>query len=502
MRAIISVSNKNGIVEFAQKLEKLGVEIFSTGGTYKFLVKNDVKVKKVFELTKFEEIMGGRVKTLHPKIHGGILANRNIKSHLEDMKKNDIKSIDLVIVNLYPFRDIIKKDVELDEAIENIDIGGPSMLRSAAKNYKYVTVLVEPEDYEKVIEELKKDGKTSEQTRMELSVKAFEHTANYDSIISNYFRNTINAEFSQKYFNISFENGRELRYGENPHQNGYYYGDKNILFTKQIWGKELSYNNINDANGAINLLLEFEKPTSVNLKHANPCAVATGDNVYDAYVSAYECDPVSIFGGIVAVNREVDEKLAKKLVEIFLEIVIAPKFSEEALKILKGKKNLRLLEIDLNKTEKNKKEIKSVLGGILVQDSDDLLAEKFDIVTKKKPNLKIIEQMHFAYKVVKHQKSNAICLVKDGKTIGLGTGQVSRVFATDNSINFSKFDTKGSVLASDAFFPFRDSIELVAKAGVKAIIQPGGSIRDKEVIDACNEYGITMIFTGTRHFKH
>jgi phosphoribosylaminoimidazolecarboxamide formyltransferase/IMP cyclohydrolase len=501
VRALISVSDKSGIVEFAKQLEELGVEIYSTGGTFKAIESAGVKVNKVSDLTKFEEIMDGRVKTLHPKIHGGILADRDKESHLLDMKNNDIKPIDLVVVNLYPFKEVIKKDITLDEAIENIDIGGPTMLRSAAKNYKHVTVIVEPEDYDKVIAEIKEDGNTALDTRRKLSIKTFEHTANYDSVISNYFRNQIDEDFEQKYFNISFENGSKLRYGENPHQRGYYYGDVNPLGAKQLWGKELSYNNLNDATGAIELLMEFDKPTAVNVKHTNPCGVASAENVYEAYIKAYECDPVSIFGGIVAVNKIVEKNLAEKLSEIFLEIIIAPDFTDEAIAILTKKKNVRILQLD-TKEIVEKTQIKSVIGGILVQDKDNELFEKFDVVTEAKPSEEMIDDLNFAFKVVKHQKSNAVCFIKEEQSIGLGTGQVSRVFSTDNAVNFSKFDIKGSVLASDAFFPFRDSIDLAAKAGVKAIIQPGGSIRDQEIIDACNEYGIAMIFTGMRHFKH
>lgn len=501
MRALISVSDKSGIVEFAKQLEELDVEIYSTGGTFKAIESEGVKVSKVSDLTKFEEIMDGRVKTLHPKIHGGILADRDKESHLSDMKNNDIKPIDLVVVNLYPFKEVIKKDTSLDEAIENIDIGGPTMLRSAAKNYKHVTVVVEPEDYDKVIAEIKEDGNTTLDTRRKLSIKTFEHTANYDSVISNYFRNQIDQDFEQKYFNISFENGSKLRYGENPHQRGYYYGEVNPLGAKQLWGKELSYNNLNDATGAIELLMEFDKPTAVNVKHTNPCGVASAVNVYEAYIKAYECDPVSIFGGIVAVNETVEKNLADKLSEIFLEIIIAPDFTDEALEILTKKKNVRILQVDTKKINE-KTQIKSVIGGILVQDKDNELFEKFDVVTETKPSEEMLDDLNFAYKVVKHQKSNAVCFIKEEQSIGLGTGQVSRVFSTDNAVNFSKFDIKGSVLASDAFFPFRDSIDLAAKAGVKAIIQPGGSIRDQEIIDACNEHGIAMIFTGMRHFKH
>jgi phosphoribosylaminoimidazolecarboxamide formyltransferase/IMP cyclohydrolase len=502
LKALISVSDKTGIAAFAKELDQLGVEIYSTGGTYKVIEAAGVPVHKVSELTHFEEIMDGRVKTLHPNIHGGILANRNVKSHMDDMNRLGIDPIDLVVVNLYPFRKVIQNDITLDEAIENIDIGGPTMLRSAAKNYHHVTVVVEPEDYAVVLDEIKTNGKTTLKTRQKLSVKTYEHTGNYDAIISRYFRAQIGEDFEQKYYNLSFENGIQLRYGENPHQKGYYYGSETPLMAEQLWGKQLSFNNINDASGAINLLMEFDKPTSVNVKHANPCGVATSEDIYEAYVKAYDCDPISVYGGIVAVNRPVNEQLAAKLSEIFLEIIIAPEYTEEALDILKKKKNLRLLKLDVEKLKRASQEIKTVVGGVIVQDQDEKLGEKFEVVTKTKPDVKMVDEMHFAFKVVKHQKSNAICLVKNNQTVGLGTGQVSRVFAADNSIHFSNYDTKGSVMASDAFYPFRDSIDLAAKAGIKAIIQPGGSIRDQEVIDACNEHGIVMIFTGMRHFKH
>jgi phosphoribosylaminoimidazolecarboxamide formyltransferase/IMP cyclohydrolase len=502
MRALISVSDKTGIAAFAKDLEDLGVEIFSTGGTFKAIKKAGVKVNKVSDITEFEEIMDGRVKTLHPNIHGAILANRSVKSHMEQMKRLGMTPIDLVVVNLYPFKKVIQKEISLDEAIENIDIGGPTMLRSAAKNFHHVTVVVEPEDYETVIEEIRTHGNTTLATRQKLSVKTFEHTANYDTVIGNYFRKQIEEEFPRKYYNMTFDHGVALRYGENPHQKGYYYGASKPLLAEQLWGKELSFNNINDASGAINLLMEFKESTAVNVKHANPCGVATAHTIHEAFDKAYACDPLSIFGGIVALNRPVDEKLALKLSEIFLEIIIAPLFTECALAVLKKKKNVRLLKLDIDEITGSEEEIKTVVGGIIVQDRDDLIAETFDIVTDVKPDAKTIDDLYFAFKVVKHQKSNAICLVKDHATIGLGTGQVSRVFAADNSVKFSNFDTEGAVLASDAFFPFRDSIDLAAKSGVKAIVQPGGSIRDDEVIKACNEQGIVMIFTGMRHFKH
>lgn len=500
MRALISVSNKEGITELALKLRQLKVEIFSTGGTYELLKSAGIKVEKVSDLTGFEEILDGRVKTLHPRIHGGILADLSNPEHLRALKEHHIEPIDLVIVNLYPFREVIKGKPTYHEVIENIDIGGPTLLRAAAKNHRHVTVVVEPEDYDKVLEALSSGGVTAA-LRKKLAVKAFEHTANYDTLIGSYLRGKIGETFEQHHYNFSYPGARPLRYGENPHQKAAYYGDENPVGCQQLSGKELSYNNLNDTSRALQLLGEFTLPTAVNLKHGNPCGVASAKDLLTAYQRAREADPASLFGGVVALNGTVDLALARELSGTFLEIVIAGGFDKEALKVLAKKKNLRLLKIDPHQSIETT-EIRSVLGGILVQDRDQHLLEKFEVVTREKPTVGLIDDLHFAYKVVKHQNSNAVCVARDLKTLGLGTGQVSRIFATQNSLDFSLSDPRGAVLASDAFFPFRDAVDLMAEKGIKAIIQPGGSIRDQEVIDACNEHGIVMIFTGLRHFKH
>ncbi|OPL09496.1 MAG: bifunctional phosphoribosylaminoimidazolecarboxamide formyltransferase/inosine monophosphate cyclohydrolase [delta proteobacterium ML8_F1] len=500
MRALISVSNKEGIVELARQLRALKVELVSTGGTCQLLKDSGIKVQKVSEVTGFEEILDGRVKTLHPRVHGGILADRDNPEHLRQLKANHIEPLDLVIVNLYPFREVVEGKPACDELIENIDIGGPAMLRAAAKNHKHVTVVVEPGDYQQVLSELKAGGVTMA-LRKKLAVKAFEHTANYDTLIGATLRDRIHEEFEQHYFNFSFSGSRPLRYGENPHQGAVYYGEAHPLGCLQLSGKELSYNNLNDVSRALGLLREFTLPTSVNLKHGNPCGVASAENISQAYQKAYEADPVSVFGGIVALNGKVEEALARQLYSTFLEIVIAEEFSDGALKILSEKKNLRLLK-SRGHSPVESREIRSIPGGILVQERDQFLLEKFEVVTREKPTVGLIDDLHFAYKVVKHQNSNAICIASNLKTLGLGTGQVSRVQAVKNALEMALEDTEGAVLASDAFFPFRDAVDMAARKGIKAIIQPGGSLRDREIIDACDEQGIVMIFTGLRHFKH
>lgn len=505
-RALISVYNKDYILDFAIKLTELGYEIISTGGTYKFLNDNGLNVVKVSDITGFPEILNGRVKTLHPKIHGGILAIRDNDKHIEELKENDIMPIDIVCVNLYPFKEtILKDDVPMEEAIENIDIGGPSMIRSAAKNNKYVTVLVDPNDYENVVDEIKEYGNTKSKTRLYLAAKAFGHTAVYDSLIYNYFIDKNNMKFPDKII-FAYEKVQAMRYGENPHQKAAFY--KNALKSfgitecEQLHGKELSFNNINDANAAIELLREFDEPTAVAIKHTNPCGVATADNIYDAYKKAYECDKISIFGGIVAFNRRIDAKVAEELRKIFLEIIIAPKFDDDALSILEKKKNVRILKI--NEKYLNEYDIKKIEGGLLVQEKDnvDLDEDKIKVVTKNKPTKEELEDLRFAWKVVKHVKSNAIVLVKDKATVGIGAGQVNRIWPTEQSIKEAGERANGSVLASDAFFPFSDVVETASKAGVTSIIQPGGSKNDNLSIDAANKLGISMIFTGIRHFKH
>ncbi|SNX53030.1 bifunctional phosphoribosylaminoimidazolecarboxamide formyltransferase/IMP cyclohydrolase [Thermoanaerobacterium sp. RBIITD] len=505
-RALISVSKKDGILDFAKELNELGYEILSTGGTYKLLKDNGINVIKVSDVTGFPEILDGRVKTLHPKIHGGLLAIRDNEEHINALKEHGIEPIDIVVVNLYPFKETILRDnVTLDEAIENIDIGGPSMIRAAAKNNKYVTVIVDPKDYEIVINEIKEYGDTKEETRFYLAMKAFGHTALYDSLIYNYLLEKNNEEFPDV-ITFSYEKAQDMRYGENPHQKATFYRNAlksyGISECEQLHGKELSFNNINDANATIELLKEFNEPAAVAVKHTNPCGVAVADSVYDAFKKAYECDPVSIFGGIVAFNRKLDAKTAEELSKIFLEIIIAPDFEEDALNILKKKKNVRILKLKDGYVKEY--DLKKVEGGLLVQEKDeiDLYDDKLNVVTEKAPSEKELRDLKFAWKVVKHVKSNAIVLAKDGATVGIGAGQVNRIWPTEQSIKQAGEKAKGSVLASDAFFPFPDVVEAAEKAGVTSIIQPGGSINDKASIDEANKAGISMIFTGIRHFKH
>ncbi len=511
-RAVISVSDKTGIVELARQLENLGVEIISTGGTAKALSDAGIKVTGISEVTGFPECLDGRVKTLHPGIHAGILAMRSNPEHMKSLEELGIKPIDMVVINLYPFKQTIQKEnVKLEEAIENIDIGGPTMLRAAAKNYQDVVVVVDPADYTAVCEEIKATGDVSLKTRFRLAYKVFEHTSHYDTLIANYLRSNLGEDIFPETLSLTFEKVQDLRYGENPHQKAAFYKEvgKNagcLTSAVQLHGKELSYNNINDANGAIELLKEFDRPTAVAVKHANPCGVASADNIYEAYIRAYEADPVSIFGGIVALNREVDARTAEEINKIFLEIVIAPSYTEEALEILKKKKNIRILKLE-NITAgvpAGSYDMKKVAGGLLVQTYDDKLLNMEDIkyVTVARPSKEEMEDLIFAMKVVKHTKSNGIVLAKGQQTIGVGPGQTNRVMAARIAIEYAGERAKGAVLASDAFFPFSDCVEAAAKAGIKAIIQPGGSIRDQESIDACNAHGIAMIFTGMRHFRH
>lgn len=510
-RALISVSDKAGIVDFAREIEKLGVEIISTGGTANALQEAGIKVTGIYEVTGFPECLDGRVKTLHPKIHAGLLAMRDNREHMNKLEELGIRTIDMVVVNLYPFRKTIEKDgVELAEAIENIDIGGPSMLRAAAKNYRFVTVVVDPADYETVLKEMKAEGDTTEATRFRLAAKVFSHTASYDALIGNYLWKKAQLPKYPDILTMTFEKAQGLRYGENPHQDAAYYREMKvpagtIVGAVQLHGKELSFNNINDANAALETLKEFDEPAAVAIKHANPCGVGTGSTLYEAYLKAYEGDPVSIFGGIVALNREVDEKTAAEINKIFVEIVIAPSYSEQALNILKSKKNIRVMQLDdISAVTKDAVDIKKVGGGLLIQDVDweDFKTEDIKYVTDRRPTEKEMQDMLFAWKVVKHVKSNAIVVAEDGATLGVGPGQTNRIWSAEMSLERSGDKVKGAVMASDAFFPFSDVVEVAAKAGVTAIIQPGGSIRDQESIDACNKYGIAMIFTGVRHFKH
>ena len=508
-RALVSVSDKGGLVEFVSGLASLGWEIIATGGTQRLLEEKGVKTIGISDVTGFPEICDGRVKTLHPKVHGGLLARRDEASHLEALKENGIEFIDLVCVNLYPFRQTIaKKDVTMEDAIENIDIGGPSMLRSAAKNYRDVTVVCDPADYQAVLAEISETGNTKLETRLALSAKAYTHTAQYDSCIATFMREK--AGLSEKLF-LEFDVKQGLRYGENPHQSAKFYSDNqttafSLAYAEQLGGKELSYNNIQDANAALNIVREFDEPFCVALKHMNPCGAAIGKTIEEAWSAAYEADKVSIYGGIVAVNRPLTAEVALGMKPIFLEIVMAPEFTAEALEILSTKKNLRLLKVDMTKSDKPINQYISVNGGLLVQQLDTLTKEVTEdmCVTETKPTEAQLVDMNFGWRVVKHVKSNAIAVVKDGHTLGVGAGQMNRVGSAEIALKQAQAAgfTEGLVLASDGFLPFDDTVAFAAQYGVTAIVQPGGSIRDEDSIRKANELGITMLFTGMRHFKH
>ena len=508
-RALVSVSDKTNLVEFVSELVKLGYEIISTGGTKKALEAAGIETIGISEITGFPEIMDGRVKTLHPKVHGALLCVRDNEEHVKQLKELDIDYIDLVCVNLYPFKQTVQKPgVTHEEIIENIDIGGPSMLRSASKNYKFIPVVVDPSDYETVIEELKANGETSLETREKLAAKVFRHTANYDAMIASYLTEKTGEKYPEK-LTITYDKVQDLRYGENPHQSAAFYKNMNPKYSlanaKQLHGKELSYNNIQDGNAAIEILKDFEGTcAAVGLKHMNPCGVGLGKTIEEAWDKAYEADPVSIFGGIVAFNEPVNKAVAEKLANIFLEIIIAPAFDEDAFEILSKKKNIRLMQLDTTLSVNAKYKVTNVNDGLLVQDVDDHKLTKEDLrcVTNRKPTEEELEQLLFAWNVVKHVKSNAIVLVKNNMTIGVGAGQMNRVGAARIAIEQAQEKAKGSVMGSDAFFPMPDTVEEAVKAGVTAIIQPGGSIKDQLSIDVCNEYGIAMVYTGVRHFKH
>ncbi len=509
-KALISVSDKTGIVDFAKRLTSFGYEIISTGGTLKVLNEAGIKAVDISSVTGFPECLDGRVKTLHPKVHAGLLAMRDNKEHMDFLKKMDIDPIDIVVVNLYPFKETVKKPgIDLQTAIENIDIGGPTMLRSAAKNYQDVAVMVDPQDYAKVLDELA-DGGITKETKFYLMYKVYQHTSYYDTLIANYLRQKLGIEFPEK-FTMAFDKAQDMRYGENPHQKAVFYKEafdvKGSLATAiQLHGKELSYNNINDTNGALDLLREFSEPTIVAVKHANPCGVATAKTISEAFFKANAADPTSIFGGIIASNRTIDKDTAEQISKIFIEIVVAPDFTEGALAILEQKANIRLLKLPeiAQPIPDNCYDMKKVLGGLLVQEYDKMVVDesKCKVVTKAQPTKEQFEDMVFAMKVVKHTKSNAIVVAKDKTILGIGCGQVNRIRATQQAIAHSLTDTKGAVLASDAFFPFDDCVEAAHEGGIAAIMQPGGSIRDQLSIDACDKYGIAMIFSGDRHFKH
>ena len=507
-RALISVSDKAGLVEFASELSALGYEIISTGGTKKTLDAAGINTIGISDVTGFPEIMDGRVKTLHPNVHGALLCVRDNPDHVRQLQELNIQYIDMVVVNLYPFKATIMKDgVSHEEIIENIDIGGPSMLRSASKNYASIPVLVDPADYAVVLEELKANGETTLSTRERLAAKVFRHTAAYDTIISQYLTAKCEEKFPENY-TVTYEKVQDLRYGENPHQEAAFYKTYNPKYSlanaKQLHGKELSYNNIQDANACIEVLKEFDGPCAVGMKHMNPCGVGIGENIDDAWDKAYEADPVSIFGGIVSLNREVTVATAEKLSKIFLEIIIAPSYEEEAFEILSKKKNIRLLQLDTTLEVNNKLKVTNVNDGLLVQDADlgDDDMANFTYPTDRKPSEEEMKQLMVAWKVVKHVKSNAITLVKDDMTVGVGAGQMNRVGAAKIAIEQAGEKAKGSVMGSDAFFPMPDTVEAAAAAGITAIIQPGGSIKDALSIEECNKHNIAMVFTGKRHFKH
>ncbi len=516
MRALISVSDKRGVVEFARSLSELGWEILSTSGTMKMLKEAGIPVVSVSDVTGFPEICDGRVKTLHPKIHGALLARRDIPDHMAQIAANGIEKIDLVCVNLYPFRETIAKpDVTMEDAVEHIDIGGPSMLRSAAKNWAAVTVVVNPEDYATVLAEIRATGDTTPATRLQLSAKAYTHTAEYDSAIATYMR--AQAGLPEKLF-LEFDACQGLRYGENPHQQAMFYKSLqpvpfSLATAEQLNGKELSYNNIQDANAALNIVRCFDEPFAVGLKHMNPCGAAVGTDVLDAWKKAYAADKTSIFGGIVAFNREVDLATAELLKPIFLEIVMAPSFAPDALELLRTKKNLRVLRVDMTRSDAVQKQYVSVNGGLLVQDLDRFGApvSAEQCVTAAKPTPAQLLDLAFGWKIVGNVKSNAIVVVKDGMTLGVGAGQMNRIGSAKIALEQAEktlseegrdIRSEGLVLASDGFFPFDDCVTLAAEYGVKAIVQPGGSIRDEDSVRKADENGITMLFTGERHFKH
>ena len=508
-RALVSVSDKTGLVDFVSGLQTAGWEIIATGGTQKLLENSGVKTIGISDITGFPEICDGRVKTLHPKVHGGLLARRDEPSHLQALEENGISFIDLVCVNLYPFRETIAKEgVSMADAIENIDIGGPSMLRSAAKNYNDVTVVCDPADYNTILAEINATGNTTVETRLQLSAKAYTHTAQYDACIATYMREK--AGLNEKLF-LEFDLKQGLRYGENPHQSAKFYAStKAISFSlatgKQLQGKEMSYNNIQDANAALNIARDFDEPFCVALKHMNPCGAAVAETIEEAWQKAYEADTVSIYGGIVICNRTITKEIALGMKPIFLEIVIAPDFTDEAMEIFATKKNLRVIQVDMTKTNEAIEQYVSVNGGLLVQHLDTQIETITPemCATKVQADAATLADMQFGWNIVKHVKSNAIVVVKNGQTLGVGAGQMNRVGSAEIAMKQAHAAgvTEGLILASDGFLPFDDTVALAAQYGVTAIVQPGGSIRDNDCIVKADELGICMLMTGTRHFKH
>jgi phosphoribosylaminoimidazolecarboxamide formyltransferase/IMP cyclohydrolase len=519
-RALISVSDKNGIVEFSRSLAALGIELVSTGGTASLLRENKIVVKDVSELTGFPEMMDGRVKTLHPKIHGGILALRDNPEHVAKMKEHDIAPIDLIVVNLYPFEATVARGAAFEEIVENIDIGGPSMVRAAAKNHRFVGVVVDPNDYNAIVAELKENNcSLSDATHFRLFCKAFQHTAHYDGAISNYFSSLDENQKPLRWgqtVNIQVTKIQDMRYGENPHQSAAFYGTSgdtgpSIARGKQFQGKELSFNNILDADAALSTVLEFSDIATVAIKHNNPCGVALSKtSLADSFRKAKACDPVSIFGGVIAFNRTVDEETANELKEIFLEIVIAPGFTPEAKAVLSSAKrllNIRLLELDTSQSQGGGYDVRRVRGGMLLQDWDtgSVDVHACRVATERTPTTEEYRALDFAWRVCRHVKSNTIVFATSDQVLGVGAGQMSRIDSTKIAVLRAAthgLDLKGSAVASDAFYPFRDGLDEAANAGAKAVIQPGGSIKDDEVVAAANEHGIAMIFTGMRHFRH
>ena len=512
-RALISVSDKGGMVEFGRFLERNGIEIYSTGGTARLFSENQIRCREVSEITGFPECLDGRVKTLHPRIHGGILAIRENKAHMERISELGIETIDLVVVNLYPFKATVQKPgVEFQECVENIDIGGPSMLRAAAKNHQDVTVVTDPDDYSTVMRQIEASGDTTYQTRFYLAGKVFQHTAAYDALISDYFLSRSESGDWPEQYTVTYDKVSALRYGENGHQKAVFY--KNAISlpgtlseAEQKNGKELSYNNIADTDAAISCLKEFpDEPTVIAVKHANPCGIASAATISEAWKKAYAADPVSIFGGIVAANKEIDAAIAEEMSGIFLEVVAAPSYTPEALEVLSKKKNLRVLVLPgVGKPfSPNMKAFKFVSGGLLIQDSDSLLyhPDELKVVTKKPLDPSFEEDIAFGMKAVKFVKSNGIVVVKNKQTLGIGPGQVNRVGAGKIALSMAGEKCRNAVMASDAFIPFRDTVDEAYKAGISVIVQPGGSTRDQESIDACDEHGMTMVFTGIRHFRH
>ena len=503
-RALISVFDKTGLDKLAKEFVSRGIEIMSTGGSAKFLRDKNIKVTDVSNYTNFPEIMDGRVKTINPLVEGGILGLRD--KHEKDAKDNNIKWIDIVICNLYPFSETISKnDCDQALALENVDIGGPTMIRSAAKNVGWVTVIVDPNDYDYLLENITDENEIDFDSRSFFSAKAFGHTAQYDTIIHNYLK----PEKLSDDFTLTFSKHSEMRYGENPHQAAAAYtipGDRsnNILNAKTHQGKKLSYNNIMDADAALSCLKEFNSTACVIVKHANPCGVALGANMLNVYKRAFNADSLSAFGGIIAINQPCDDILAKEISKVFVEIVLAPAFTKKSLEIFSKKKNLRILEVGNIHSREQLLEVRNVVGGVIVQETDTsiLSEDNLQVVTENKPSDSDIKTMLFGWKVLKHVKSNGILIVKDSTTVGVGAGQVSRVDSVDIAMKKSGDSIKDSILCSDAFFPFRDSIDKIAGSGIKAVLQPGGSVRDDEVISACNEHGIAMVFTGQRCFKH